>query len=129
MHPKHILMTVVLSAVLSAAGVASAQVAGTTTASVNVTEIATGWSVKKKFLDKAVYNGEKRKVGKIEDIIIAPDGRASYVIIGAGGFVGLGRHDVAIPAGQLAEQENRLVLPGATKDSIKAMPKFVYAKK
>jgi sporulation protein YlmC with PRC-barrel domain len=94
-----------------------------------VTEVAAGWSIKKKFLGKTVYNEDKKKVGKIEDVIIAPDGRASYVIIGAGGFVGVGRHDVAIPAGDLTEQDDKLVLPGATKEAIKAMPKFVYAKK
>ena len=111
-----------------AAGGTAAQVAGSTTSSVDVTQVASGWSVKKKFLDKTVYNEANKKVGKVQDIIIAPDGKASYVIISAGGFVGLGRHDVAIPAGHLAERDNKLVLPGATKESVKAMPKFVYAK-
>jgi len=116
---------------LIAAGSSFAQVAGSTTLAapaVSVTEIATGWSVKKKFLGKTVYNEDMKKVGKIDDIIIAPDGNASYIIVGAGGFVGLGKHDVAVPSGQLAEQDGKLVLPGATKAAIKAMPKFEYAK-
>jgi hypothetical protein len=49
-------------------------------------------------------------------------------IVGAGGFVGVGRHDVAIPVAQITEQDGKLVLAGATKDAIKALPKFDYAK-
>jgi sporulation protein YlmC with PRC-barrel domain len=130
MNTKPILAVALFGAILLAAQTTPAQVAGSTTqATVNVTEVAAGWSIKKKFLGKTVYNEDKKKVGKIEDVIIAPDGRASYVIIGAGGFVGVGRHDVAIPAGDLTEQDDKLVLPGATKEAIKAMPKFAYAKK
>ena len=43
--------------------------------------------------------------------------------------MGLGKHDVAIPVNQLKQQDNKFVLPGATKDAIKALPKFEYAKK
>jgi hypothetical protein len=120
-------LAVLLAASSCFATGASAQVAGTTTMSVDVQAVATGWSVKRKFLGKAVYDDTGRKIGKIEDMIIAPDGKASYVIIGAGGFVGLGRHDVAIPTGGLAERNTKLILPGATRESIKAMPRFVYA--
>jgi hypothetical protein len=50
-------------------------------------------------------------------------------IIGAGGFVGLARHDVAIPIAQLKQADDgKIVLRGATKQAIKAMPRFEYAK-
>ena len=39
------------------------------------------------------------------------------------------RHDVAIPVGQLQEKDGKYILPGATKEAIKALPKFEYAKK
>ena len=67
--------------------------------------------------------------GKIDDLIIAPDTAVSFVIVGAGGFVGLGKHDVAIPVTQLKQQDGKFVLPGATKEAIKALPKFEYARK
>jgi hypothetical protein len=51
----------------------------------------------------------------------------SYVIVGAGGFVGIGRHDVAIPITQIQDQAGKLVMAGATKDTIKGMPGFIYA--
>ena len=65
----------------------------------------------------------------IDDLIIAPDTSVSFVIVGAGGFVGVGKHDVAIPVNQLKQQDGKFVLPGASKEAIKALPKFEYAKK
>ena len=91
--------------------------------------MALGWSAKKQVLGQSVYNEQKQKVGTIDDLIIAPDTSVSFVIVGAGGFVGLGKHDVAIPVTQLSQQNGKFLLPGATKDAIRALPKFEYAKK
>jgi sporulation protein YlmC with PRC-barrel domain len=128
---KPALATLILLATLGSAAPVVAQVAGgTTTVAVNVVEstrIATGWSVKKTLLGKTIYNEAGQKVGKVQDLIISPDKNVSYVIVGAGGFVGVGRHDVAIPATQIQEMAGKLVLPGATQDMIKAMPEFTYA--
>jgi hypothetical protein len=118
--------------VLVPGGYAAAQVAGSTTVGVAVEEmkaVALGWSVKRQILGQAVYNEQKQRVGKIDDLIIAPDTAVSFVIVGAGGFVGLGKHDVAIPVTQLKQQDGKFVLPGATKAAIKALPKFEYARK
>jgi sporulation protein YlmC with PRC-barrel domain len=110
---------------------AVAQVAGTTTVGVAVAEmqdIAVGWSARRQILGKTVYNERNEKVGKADDIIIAPDRNASYLIVGAGGFVGLGRHDVAIPVDQVESRGGKIVLPGASREAIKALPAFEYAK-
>ena len=112
------------------AGTAYAQVAGSTTVGVTLTEsaqLALGWSVKKSLLGKVIYNDTGAKVGKVEDLIISPDKNLSYVIVGAGGFVGIGRHDVAIPVSQIKDQGGKLVMAGATQDTIKSMPPFEYA--
>ena len=117
--------------VLSIATPAAAQVAGaTTTVDTSITEstrLAMGWSVKKTLLGKPIYNDAGQKVGKVEDLIISPDKEVSYVIVGAGGFVGIGRHDVAIPVTQIQDKAGKLVMAGATKDTIKDMPGFTYA--
>ena len=108
-----------------------APVAGGAVLGVTVNEIvvlAHGWSAKKQILGHDVYNDKNEKVGKVYDIIIAPDKAVSYGIIAAGGFLGVGKHDVAIPANQFKMQDGKIVLPGATKDAIKAMPAFEYAK-
>jgi sporulation protein YlmC with PRC-barrel domain len=87
-----------------------------------------GWSAKKKILGKPVYNDTGQKVGVVDDLIVAPDKAISYGIVGAGGFLGIDKHDVAIPANQFKDVGGKLTLPGATKDALKAMPKFTYAK-
>jgi hypothetical protein len=112
-------------------GTALGQVAGSTTIGVTVEEqkvLALGWSAKKHVLGKDVYNSSDEKIGVVEDLIIAPDKAVSYAIVGTGGFLGIDRHDVAIPAGQLKLQGDKLMLPGATKEGLKALPKFEYAK-
>lgn len=120
----------VIAALCSAAPVAAQVAGGTTTVDTSVTEstrIAMGWSVKKTLMGKTIYNDAGQKVGKVEDLIISPDKNVSYVIVGAGGFVGIGRHDVAIAVSQIQDQAGKLVMAGATKDMIKSMPEFTYA--
>ncbi len=90
--------------------------------------VTKGWSVKKQILKKPVYNDKDQKIGVVDDLIVAPDKAVSYAIIGAGGFLGIDRHDVAIPVNQFKMQKGKIVLPGASKEAIKAMPKFQYAK-
>lgn len=129
---RRALASIALSALtISAASTAHAQVAGATTVGIEVDQlqvVAAGWSVKKQILGKLVFNENSEKVGRIDDLIIAPDTSVSFVIVGAGGFVGVARHDVAIPIGQLSAQGDHLVLVGATKAVVKGMPAFQYAK-
>ena len=130
MHNRLLFTTLAAIAVSCNVGTASAQVAGSTTLGVSVVEatrLALGWSVKKSILGKLVYNEAGDKVGKVEDLIIAPDKNVSYLIIGAGGFIGINRHDVAIPVAALHDKGGKLILPGATKDIVKSMPRFEYA--
>ena len=106
------------------------QIVGSTQLGAAVAElrdVTTGWSVKRHVLGRTVYNDSGNAVGKVDDIIVTPDKAASYAIIGAGGFLGVGRHDVAIPVSQLKETDGKFVLAGATKDALKAIPPFEYA--
>ena len=128
MKPMHILM--LASIALTAPAISHAQVAGTTIVGVTVEElrnVALGWSAKRTVLGQPVYNDKDEKVGTIEDIIIAPDKGISYAIVGAGGFLGLGTHDVAVPVSKFKLVDKKLVLAGATKESLKASPPFQYA--
>jgi len=66
---------------------------------------------------------------KVEEFIVRPDATLSYAIVDVGGFLKIGAHRVAIPVNQFSEvRQGRLVLPGATKDALKQMPEFRYAK-
>ena len=109
---------------------ASAQVAGSTLIGVaagEMREVTLGWSARRQVLGEAVYNDKNARIGTIDDIIIAPDKAISYAIIGAGGFLGVDRHDVAIPVSQIKLRDGKLVLPGASKEALEATPKFEYA--
>ncbi|HEY3276322.1 MAG TPA: PRC-barrel domain-containing protein [Syntrophorhabdaceae bacterium] len=90
--------------------------------------IVNGWSASKQILGKDVYNEQGEKVGKVDDLLIAPNNAVSYAIVSAGGFLGVDKNDVAIPMNQLKIADGKITLPGATKDALKAMPKFEYAK-
>ena len=103
------------------------QVVGSTQLGVAYAElrdVTTGWSTKRQVLGKTVFNEKDETIGTIDDIIVAPDKAVSYAIIGAGGFLGVGRRDVAIPVNQLREDSGRFILAGGSKDAIKAMPEF-----
>ncbi|ACL60477.1 PRC-barrel domain-containing protein [Methylobacterium nodulans] len=44
-----------------------------------------------------VYNQNNEKVGDINDMLVDESGRIQAVVVGVGGFLGLGEHDVAVP--------------------------------
>jgi hypothetical protein len=121
---------IITSLVLIAPHLVRAQVAGSTLIGVTAAEmrdIVTGWSAKRQVLGAAVYNDLNERIGDVDDIIIAPDKAISYTIVNVGGFLQLTKHDVAIPVSQLKLVEGKLVLPGATRDALKASPEFEYA--
>jgi uncharacterized protein YrrD len=92
-----------------------------------LSDVTNGWSVKRSILGQPVYNEKDERVGSVDDIIVTRDKAVSYAIINAGGFLGLTKHNVAIPVYQFKLVDQKLVLPGATKDALKAMPEFQYS--
>jgi sporulation protein YlmC with PRC-barrel domain len=134
---RKIMAVMICLAVFGMMGNALAQqqapVAGVTTKVIGVTAdelvvVAKGWSAKNQIMGKDVYNDKNEKVGVVEDLIITPEKAVSYAIIGTGGFLGMDKHDVAIPVNHFKMVEGKVTLPGATKDAVKAMPAFKYAK-
>jgi sporulation protein YlmC with PRC-barrel domain len=129
MKSIHILMLAGIA--LTAPTISHAQVAGSTLIGASVAEmrdVSLGWSAKRQILGQPVFNDKDERVGSIDDIIIAPDKAVSYAILNAGGFIGLTKHDVAIPVSQLKLVDNKLVLAGATKEALRASPPFEYAR-
>ncbi len=119
-----------VGAIVYITGASVAEVAGQTPLGVAVAELSIvtkGWSAKHQILGQTVYNDKDEKVGSVDDIIVAPDKAVSYAIVGAGGFLNVGKHDVAIPVNQFEIAGGKLMLAGARKDVLKAMPPFEYA--
>jgi sporulation protein YlmC with PRC-barrel domain len=104
-------------------------VAGQAVLGVTVAEqrlIATGFRASK-LLKQDVYNDKGDKIGKIDDLVVAPDGTLSIAVIDVGGFLGIGEHRIAVPVRQFEHIAPKAVLPNANKDQLKALPKFEYA--
>ena len=79
-----------VSVLLGATSASLGQVAGSTPLGIAVTELSevtTGWSAKRQILGQTIYNDKDEKVGKVDDIIVAPDKAISYAIVGAGAVV------------------------------------------
>lgn len=115
--------------VAAVAADSSAQTAGSSLVSVSVTEmreVLTGWSAKKQILGQDVYNDAGDKIGEVNDLIVTPKRSLSYAIVGVGGFLGIGEHNVAVPVSKFKQKMGKITLPGATKDALKAAPKFEY---
>jgi hypothetical protein len=60
-------------------------------------------------------------VGKVDDLIVTPDKILSFAIIGAGGFVGFGHHDVAVPVNLFQRHNGKRVLMGVTGARVNAL--------
>jgi sporulation protein YlmC with PRC-barrel domain len=104
--------------------------AGQITLGITVAEaelVAAGWRVSK-LIGTSVQNEKGEKIGKIDDMIVAPNGTLTIAVIEVGGFLGIGTHRVAIPVRQLklATKAPKVVLAGATQDALKALPEFKY---
>ena len=155
-----------------AAPAPSAQTTTTTTTSSTPTEnqAAGQLSISKQLNGLYVYNDSNENLGSINDFITDSSGKIQKVVIGVGGFLGIGERNVAVNFDQLkwvnepvptsantpqAATTNTMPAAGststvgsatttttttrssttpdhavlsATKDQLKAMPQFTYAK-
>jgi sporulation protein YlmC with PRC-barrel domain len=44
-----------------------------------------------------VYDNDNNKIGQIVDVLVGKDGKINSFVVGAGGFLGMGKHDVVMP--------------------------------
>ena len=94
---------------------------------VDVARVAVGQRASK-LVGATVVNSNDERIGKIDDLVVNPNDKVTYAIISVGGFLGVGNKLVAVPFDSLKTvKEERLMLPGATKDALKSLPEFKYA--
>lgn len=78
--------------------------------------------------DGAIADWEE--IGDVEDVILSRDGRVEALIIGLGGFLGIGERDVAVPmsAVKLLSEEGAMaetfVVISTTREALEAAPPF-----
>ncbi|MER9301885.1 PRC-barrel domain-containing protein [Mesorhizobium sp. M0496] len=81
-------------------------------------------------IGETVYNGtgdDAENIGKVSDVVFDTNGRAKSVVIGVGGFLGLGTKEVAFDYGKLQWAEkngDRWLVAQTTKDELKGQPDF-----
>jgi hypothetical protein len=79
---------------------------------------------------------DEQAIGKVDDILISADGKAPYAVLSVGGFLGMGNKFIVVNTSSLRirpdeskSDDTKFVLPGATKDSLKALPEYTYNKR
>ena len=64
-----------------------------------------------KLIGVAAYSADNRRVGVVKDVLIDHDGAVQVVVIGVGGFLGLGAKDVGVPFGSVEWRTEDRVAP------------------
>ena len=63
-----------------------------------------------KMIGSSVYDVQNRDIGKIQDVILNPDGRVAAVVVDVGAVLGMGGKDVAVHLSDIKADNNRLTL-------------------
>jgi sporulation protein YlmC with PRC-barrel domain len=96
MKSKYVAIALLSTALMT--GVASAQTsttAATDKANSAMTHKEGQWR-SSKLIGVDVYNDANEKVGDIEELILDRSGKVEHVVLGVGGFLGMGEHYVAV---------------------------------
>jgi hypothetical protein len=119
-----------LASMVLLSGPAGAQGATQTieVAKVDVQKLSAGYRASK-VIGSSVLNDANEAIGKIDDLLVSTDGKAPYAVLSIGGFLGMDSHLIVVPYDSLNLIDNKIVLPGGTKDSLKMLPEFKYAAK
>ncbi len=83
-----------------------------------------------KVIGSTVVNDQNESVGKIDDLIVSAGAQEPVAVLSVGGFLGVGSKLVAVRYNELKAnpEKSDFILPSATKDSLKALPDFNYAR-
>ncbi len=81
-------------------------------------------------LGKTVYTGADEQgeaIGDVNDVVINANGGAEALVIGVGGFLGIGEKDVAVGFDRVSWSDRdgqRIIVVSATKENLQAAPEF-----
>jgi sporulation protein YlmC with PRC-barrel domain len=78
---------------------------------------------------QSVYDPSNNKIGEIDDVLLSSDGKVNALIVGVGGFLGIGEKHVAVPfsAVKHTTKDGKVYLTlDTTSEALKASPGFTY---
>jgi sporulation protein YlmC with PRC-barrel domain len=76
-----------------------------------------------------VYDASNNKIGDVDDVLLGADGKINALVIGVGGFLGIGEKHVIVPfnAVKADRKDNKWqLMMNSTKDELKTAPGFKY---
>jgi len=81
------------------------------------------------YYKQSVYDNHDNKIGDVNDILLGKAGKIEAVIIGVGGFLGIGEKSVAVPFSSLKVTEkngSRYLVIETTKEALESAPGYVF---
>ena len=82
------------------------------------------------YFDRGVQNGAGEKIGTVNDLLLGSDGKIVAVVLGVGGFLGLGEKEVTVPFSIIrvvGGDNDWHLLFDTTKDALRDAPSFQHA--
>jgi sporulation protein YlmC with PRC-barrel domain len=90
-------------------------------------EVTGVWNTKD-FMGSRVYNMAGERIGDVNDVLI-DDGRVTAIVIGVGGFLGIGEKEVSMQPDQVKRMGHSdgeaYFTVNSTKDQLQAAPAYV----
>jgi hypothetical protein len=81
----------------------------------------------RKLIGRNIQNAQNETIGEIKSVFIGKDGHVDSVMVGVGGFLGLGEREVRLNWNELnISQNGEKVTVNLTKDQLKAKPEYKY---
>ena len=81
-----------------------------------------------KLIGTTVSNDAGERIGDINEVVLSKDGKVVAVVVGVGGFLGIGEREVALTFESIRlkqdASDNTVATVAATKDSLKAAPQW-----
>ncbi len=121
----------------SATDTATPPAATSSTAAVDTTvtpisSLSADQMVSSKIVGKSVYNTNNEKIGAVNDLILDSNGKVAGVVIGVGGFLGMGERNIALTYQSVKFTKDskgyEKITVAATKDQLKAMAPYDSSK-
>lgn len=106
-------------------------IAQSTDSAFKLTQGANEWRVAN-YVGKPIVNASGEKIGDVSDMLFDRGGKITTVVVGVGGFLGLGAKQVALPFETVTYSEQngeRQIMVPLTKEALQAAPDYTLTEK
>jgi protein CpxP len=121
---KHLYLIGTAAAVVMLAGSADVRIAR---ADQPVLLAAAGTVDATNLVGRTVVDSKGDTLGKIDSVLVDAGGTVHYVVVGVGGFLGIGEKDVALRWDELSNQNGDKLVANLTKEQLTSMQGYKYA--